>query len=185
MFGGDEILPELIGEDFTWLVGGERHPAEEIAHFVTKFKASCSLALSCAARRSAWRLHFMLKQSAGSAPFGIYLSHFIALFSIQACIPPPPLPNPRPYKPMGKTCRDSTAEIHSLSKAITSTMLVRLKCFGLASVLISKLAWGARRSAANEMEYDRHLNDILASFNFAFGCRAIIIDRLHLKLQVS
>jgi hypothetical protein len=169
---------------FSSRFGDDRHSAEDTVQFVAKFKASSSLALSCAAISSAWHVHFMFRKCDRKVPLSPHSSHFVAMLSIQEGLlppPPPPLPQLSSTEKMRQQC---TFEPHSSSKAMTRTMLLRLKCFGVTTVLISKLALGARQSVANEREYDRHFVDKIAACDIKFDRKVIIIDRLRFKLQV-
>jgi hypothetical protein len=141
--------------------------------------------LSCAAISSSWHVHFMFKKCDRKVPLGPHSSHFVAMLSIQEGVLPPPPPPLLQLSSTGKMRQQCTFEPHSSSKAMTRTMLLRLKCFGVTTVLIRKLALGFRQSAANEREYDRHFVDKLAVCDIKFDRKAIIIDRLRFKLQVN
>ena len=77
------------------------------------------------------------------------------------------------------------ANVLTPSNSIPSAALRRLKCFGLAAVLISKIASCARTPAGDSQTPDRHLCNVLAAGDSRSGLRAIVIERLRCKSQVG
>jgi len=77
------------------------------------------------------------------------------------------------------------ANVSTPSNSIPSAALRRLKCFGLAAVLISKIASCARTTAGDSQTPDRHLCNVLAAGDSRNGLRAIVIERLRCKSQVE
>ena len=78
-----------------------------------------------------------------------------------------------------------TTNVSIPSISIPSAALRRLKCFGLAAVLISRIASCARTPSDNTRTPDRHLLNVLAAGDSRSGLRAIVIERLRFKSQVE
>jgi hypothetical protein len=71
------------------------------------------------------------------------------------------------------------------SSAIHSSSRLRLLCFGMAVTLISKFVSGPPPFHLHGAQFNRYLSRILASKDVRFCPKAIVLERLHYKLQVT
>jgi hypothetical protein len=158
------------------------HPtAKDISSFVLKYKAVGALALSCAAINSALHVHLIFEKVDSCAHFASFVSAQTCFLSSDSC----QASDAKKFRP------DGTLKEHNSCESITRAMCLRLKCFGMASALMSKLAYGAKPVTAYEKVYvmdrgcNRHFRGVCAAASFRCGRPAIIIDRLHFKSQVK
>lgn len=71
------------------------------------------------------------------------------------------------------------------SNAIHSSSRLRLLCFGMVVTLISKFASGPPPFHLHGAQFNRYLSRILASKDVRFCPKAIVLERLHYRLQVT
>ena len=179
-----------------------------VASFVLKFNAVNMLALSCAAATSTSRLHVVLKQSDATSPHPLHFSRLAALLVTQATPAASAAScasaelkddssGSRKCETLVEFCREVTQDKvnHSLeckkrcfpqhSNAIHSSSRLRLLCFGMAVTLISKFASGPPPFHLHGAQFNRYLSRVLASKDVRLCPQAIVLERLHYRIQVT